>query len=556
MSNLRRIPRTWRRSAGYIGVFGVTAVTLIGVASRYSDHVKGTDIFSEYTRQQIKKHPFSGMHEPFITNDTHQLETFQKYFSQYSYLLPANVQAMKEKYALKTPVKIKSLSECPIKTDKGFDQATALIVGGLPALLTGVSLVKSEKKLTYINDERQIPIAYGSAWHLEQDAATEAPTSFRPSRFLLDQVLRATFRFQRYVSIEQTGFFPWRTIDWIGWISHPDHWLRAIRLTLAFQWFTMFDNRKLTLERVAAQCFANEKVFDNLNQEMNGELLLKGKGSVIVARTDEEVADLKALQADLKVEGRVLDILSKDEIFKRYGFLPIGLLYGEKVHDRVLSTNFKKLSYNYIKKHGGKVINGTLTTVYTDDQNTGGIAEYQTPDGQKTFLPFSRLIMSLGSQPILNKNNKPLFDIVAARGVSVLAHVYVPNGCQIPPVLVCGGTNHATKLTDDPVSIKRDDGKLYDLYLMRFTAGACITPNVSDESAPNYDGTIAVGLVSSVRNTFGEQIKIEPISVHGCNRQVSRNGQICWFEPFPGIHIQYGAAGGGLTRAPDFLTNP
>ncbi|CAM4754954.1 unnamed protein product [Rotaria magnacalcarata] len=91
---------------------------------------------------------------------------------------------------------------------------------------------------------------------------------------------------------------------------------------------------------------------------------------------------------------------------------------------------------------------------------------------------------------------------------------------------------------------------------MRFTAGACITPNVSDENAANYDGTIALGLVAAVRNTLGESCQIEPLIVHGCNRQVSRHGQISWIEPYPGIHVQYGAAGGGLTRAPDFVTRP
>jgi len=40
--------------------------------------------------------------------------------------------------------------------------------------------------------------------------------------------------------------------------------------------------------------------------------------------------------------------------------------------------------------------------------------------------------------------------------------------------------------------------------------------------------------------------------VFGCNRQVSQHGQTNWINPDSGIYIQYGAGGGGLTRAPDF----
>ncbi|CAF5138770.1 unnamed protein product, partial [Rotaria sp. Silwood1] len=68
-----------------------------------------------------------------------------------------------------------------------------LIVGGPPALVAGVSMMKTEKNLTYINDERRIPIAFGSAWHLEQDAISEAPTTYRPTKFLVEQIRRAIF---------------------------------------------------------------------------------------------------------------------------------------------------------------------------------------------------------------------------------------------------------------------------------------------------------------------------------------------------------------------------
>ena len=553
MASLQRVPRSWRRSLGYIGLFGVATVTLVQVGSRYRDQVQGNDIFAQHTRRQQRQHLFSGMHEPFLTTDTQQLDVFYGNFPQFSFLVPRDIETLKKKYALQTPVRIKALSECADQTEALSNDRHVVVVGGAPALITGTSLVKKEKNVTYINDERQIPIANGSAWHLEQDAVTEAPTGYHPSQFLISQFTRASVSQVSYASIERTGYFPWRTIDWIGWLRHPEHWLRGIKVFLAYQWFTAFHDRVQTLKRVAVQCVENEKFYRNLNEELNGQLLLDGKGSIIAARNNQEVADLNALKAGLINEGRVLDIISKEEMIKRYGFLPNGLMFGEKTHDKVLTPNFMKLLSKYIKKNGGQTVDGTLTTIYVDREQKGGIVEYQTRDGQKQVVPFSRLIMSLGCQPILKQNNRPLFDVIAARGVSIVAHVYVPHGYQLPPVLVCGDTNHATKLTETPVSFKSEDGKSYDLYLMRFSGGACITPNVSDERTAYYDGTIAVGVLAAVRRTFGDEFKIEPLIVHGCNRQVSRNGELSWMEPFPGIHVQYGAGGGGLTRAPELV---
>ncbi|CAF3626750.1 unnamed protein product [Rotaria socialis] len=556
MSSFHRIRQSWCRSLGYLGLFGVTTVGIMNVSCRYNDNVQVNDAFSSHTSQQQKKYLFSGMHDPFVTTNLHELERFHKHFSQFSSLYHENSDILKQKFSLKTPVKIRPITECPVKFQLSSGNSKTLIVGGPPALIAGVSIAKTEKDVTYINDERRIPISYGSAWHLEQDGETEAPTSYRPTQFLFEQLARVTFRCVRYTSIQQTGYFPWRTLDWISWLQHPNHWFTGLKISLAFQWVTMFGDRLAMLKSVAAQCVANEIFFERLNQELGGQLLMRDKGSIIVARNNEEILQLESLKTALEKEGRILKILSKEEMLRRYGFLPKGLMYGEKLHDRVLFSNFTKILNNSIRNQGGQVIDGTLTTIYVDDQQTGGIAEYKTADGQINHLPFSKLIVSLGNQPIINKNNKPLFDVIAARGVSVLAHVYVPTEYQLPPVLVCGGTNHATKLSENPVKVKMSHEKEYDLYLMRFTAGACITPNVSDENAANYDGTIASGLVAAVRNTLGESCQIEPLIVHGCNRQVSRHGQISWIEPYPGIHVQYGAAGGGLTRAPDFVTRP
>lgn len=539
------------------GLFGsATAGTLLGVANlvqRYGDRIQGEDDFSQHTRKEHKTNLMSGMHGPFMPS-LEQLTTFTRNFPQHAHLLPTRLDAFRRQQALKTPVKIRALSACPKILN--YDNSGTLVVGGAPALISAAASIKKDSNLTYINDERRWPIAYGSAWHLEQDAETEAPTTYKPSAFMSSQIWRATVGYVPHSSIEKTGLFPWRTLDWVGWIHHPELWIMGMKLAFDFQLAAMANpqQRQAMLQKIAVQCKSNQAYYDALNQEVGGNLLLSGKGSIIVARNGEEAADLLVMKESLAREGRELKLLSKAKMIERYGFAPSGQMYGEKTHDRVLSPNYMAILTGYIKKQGGKVIDGTLTTIYIDHEKPGGIAEYQTRDGRTTLVPFSRLIMSLGSQPILDEADKPLFDVVAARGVSVLAYARVPQGYQLPPVTVCGGTNHVTKLSEKPILVQGDDGKQYDQYLLRMTAGACITPNVSSEDSVDYDASIAVGLIAAVRQTLGN-CSIEPITVYGCNRQVSKHGQTNWMSPFPGIHIQYGAGGGGLTRAPDFAVS-
>lgn len=534
---------------GLVGA-GTTALFFTNTVRRYNDTIVGQDDFSEHTKKQHLQHLFSGMHEPLMPN-AEQLSIFKQFFSPFSHLLPTNLTSFKQEQALKTPVRFRPLSECSAPVN--FKDAQPLVVGGFPALMSAVSLLLRGQRITYLHDNRRRPIAYGSAWHLEQDAETEAPTTYQPIRFFGKQAVRTVLQTESQAAIEASGLFPWRTLDWMGWLRHPEHWLAGLKLGAAFQSATMMDpqQRATLMRNLAKQCKANEKFLETLDHRLNHTLLLPGHGSIIVARNEEEVAELLALKKSLEQEDRTLTLLSKEDVADRYGFVPTGLMFAEKRHDRVLSPHFMDLLTQFIRKEGGRTINGTLTTIYTDEQHSGGIAEYQMPGGQKDFIPFSQLTLSLGSQPLFDKNDQPLFDVVSARGVSVLAHVYVPRGIQLPPLLVCGGTNHVTKLSTTPVSITHKDGKAYDLYLTRITAGACITPNVSDEDSANYDGTIAVGLISAVRKTFGDHFKVEPISIYGCNRQVSKFGQTQWINPYPGIYIQYGAGGGGLTRGPD-----
>ena len=261
------------------------------------------------------------------------------------------------------------------------------------------------------------------------------------------------------------------------------------------------------------------------------------------------------------------------DMFSRYGFVPEGVCFAEKSHDAALSPNFMKLIAKRLETLGGKVINGTLTTIYVDNPEEGGVIQYKTPSGKKEYIWFSDLVLSLGSQRILEKDGKPLYDVITARGVSVLALVYTPRERKLPPVIVCGGTNHVTILSDAvPIEV---NGTLHYAYLVRATAAACVTPTISEEETANYDGTAATGLVSAMRKTL--DCPVEVLTVYGCNRQVSEFGQSHWGSypeneettppfsleprghkldrgtyrpPSKKIVYQYGAGGGGLTQGP------
>lgn len=99
---------------------------------------------------------------------------------------------------------------------------------------------------------------------------------------------------------------------------------QALKLAITYQLFVLFDDRQKTLDSIAQQCRANEKFFDDLNQQFNQQLLLKGKGSIIIARNQQQIQDVNLLKQQLENEQRTLKILSNEEMIQRYGFLPNG----------------------------------------------------------------------------------------------------------------------------------------------------------------------------------------------------------------------------------------
>jgi hypothetical protein len=526
-------------------------IVLIGwhITIRYTNASHYNDAFSQHINAQNKKRFFSGMHQPFMPTAEQRL-FFEKHFSEYQHLLPQSLAELQRRHCLKTSVSFKALSECPVSYDA--KQAKPLAVGGPAALMWAISLAKQNQDVTYLNNDQAMPIAYASAWHLEEDAETEAPTTFKPTSFLSDQLLSIIFKPARYTKIESSGLFSWQTLDWIGWLRRPTLWLTGIKIAFYFQLITQqaSKKRKSMLIKLAKQCHYNEEFYNELDTLLNHQLLLSGQGSIIIARTDEEVRNLSVLRSHLKHEKRSLKFLSDNDLLQRYGFVFAGKKFAEKSHDRILSPNFMQLCKNFLTQKKSQVINATLVNIYIDQKQSGGIAEYTLPNHDTVFLPFSHLTLSLGYQAMFNLNNKPLYEVVSARGVSMLAYIYLPRGCQLSAMTVCGATNHVTRLSHSPVSVQKDNAE-YDAYLVRITAGACITPTVLDPSAVDYDASVALGLITAVRQTFGTKCIIEPIFVYGGNRQMSRYGQTHWCSPHPDIHIQYGAGGGGLTRAPD-----
>ena len=535
------------RSAGVLAAAATTASATSFLVHQKSAHIQGTCEFLEHTRKQHQEHFISGMHAPFITNNEQALELFYQHFAQFSHLLPTSVEKLQEQQALLTPVKISPLKDCPVSLSP---DTCLLAIGGPPALISATAGLEAGQKVVYMNAEQRWPIAYGSAFHIEADADQEAPTTYSPFIFMGNQILRAFVKRESYEAIEKTGMYPWRTLDWAGQIKNPGQWLPAFKVFVGFQLKNMkgAGYRQSELATVVAQCANNEIFFNRLNEKLGGKLFLAGTGAIIVARNQAELDALYSQKNNLAKEGRTFNILSSKDLEERFGFSFQGLAYADKTHDRILSPCYKALLSDHIEQQGGTIIDGTLQTVYSDGQQPGGIAHYRTPDGQDHYLAFGQLLMSLGNQAIQDFNHKPLFDTIGATGSSALAFVYTPVHYKLPQVAVFQ-TNNITRLSE-PVTVMHE-GQVKALHLMRLTAGACITPTYRGEEGAHHDSTISLGLLSAVRKTLGEACTVQVLTLYGCNRVVSKHGQTTWIQPYPGIHIQYGAGGGGLTRAPD-----
>lgn len=539
----------------------VAAAGSLNLWMRYTDRVEGDDPFSQHSRVQQKKHWISGMHEPYIPNAL-QRKFVEEHFPKFQCLLPRSLNEIDQQSRLQSAVQLEYLAKCPVSPSQ-LPPGGTVVVGGPPALLS----TAFENGVIYINDGRRPPIANASALHLEWDSPSEGPTSSQPVHFMRDQLKRLVFP-EFLADAQRTGHFSWKSLDWISWIQNPSKWLVGARVAIAFQRFTQSGPHPEVMREVAARAERNQHCYKLLDKLMGHQLLLPGAGSVYIARTPGEKKSLESMQQDLAEEGREFPFLSDQEITKAFGNRrPKGVAFANKIHDSTLSFDFvSQLSARIIQKRG-HVIDGHVIAVYTDDPDQGGIVEYRiNATGEKHYTRFQKLVMSLGTQQVLGVDKNPLFDIVAARGVSFTALLHLPEGTKLPAATVCGATNHVTRLAGPVLH----QGK--NVFLARMTCAACITPK-SDSAC--YDAVAAIGLRTAVSEVLGGEVEV--LGGRGCSRQVSRYGQIHWLQvnktlkaaargltprgtsedigsSLPnkksGIYIQYGAGGGGLTMGP------
>jgi len=543
-------------------LLGISAgvVASKGFFQRYTDTIQGNDVFSNHVKEQHRKHFLSGMQEPFVPGDTVERAIFDANFSQYAQLLPKSREEFAQRKTISAPVYIKPLSMCPAdlpRSNAGTSGGT-VVVGGPPALVSSAQ----QSPLTYINDSQQIAIAVGSAHHLEWDSPSEGPTTLQPVEFMAKQVL-GLFSPHTLAEAEATGFFPWSTLDWKGWIGHPSTWAEGVRLAVAFQRTAMASQasvRSAVLKTCEARCRANEAFYQQLHRdivalnagdESRGLFVPGVNGSLMVARDAEEINDLTSLREDLARENRQLLSLPDSEFKARYGFTsPYAACIVDKTHDKVLQPHFMRAITSYLASKGSSIIDGRVTAVYTDDPAQGGLVEYVPTQGvthagvaaKRVLVPFSRLVMSLGAQRVhtvapSGEVSRPALDVVCARGVSSLAIAYVPQPAPdcgppkiLPPVVLCGATNDCV-VVGGPVSVTRDvDGhpQQCHAYLLKVTSGACITPNVLDDASTHYHAVSAVGMFTAVRRTL--DCDVLPVAVWGCNRQMSQFGETHWLE--------------------------
>lgn len=256
----------------------------------------------------------------------------------------------------------------------------------------------------------------------------------------------------------------------------------------------------------------------------------------------------------------------------KYGYEPKNMsLAVEKGYVRYIHPNFQQRVADYMQSRGSTVVDGVVTAVYTDDPKGQGFVEY-TLNGNDTtrnkiLVPFSKLILSVGNQDILDQGGKCIVASICSRAVAGLAVVYLKKGRKMPASIVIGSSNRVTNIAG-PVRVNRS-GQDFDSYLVRMTCGACLTPKCNSTNKFDYDSVAATGLVASMRKWLSCDVDV--LSVWGSNRQLTQFGEMRWFEGVPaaegvslkdigtirpkieninGIIVQIGSGGSGIAQGP------
>lgn len=243
----------------------------------------------------------------------------------------------------------------------------------------------------------------------------------------------------------------------------------------------------------------------------------------------DEFEAVRQMRRALLLEGRQMQKLTPYHVDVKYGYEPKSMsLAVEKNYVRYIHPNFMQRVADFMKSRGNTVVDGVVTAVYTDCPELGGVVAYtsNSSSAETIYVPYSKLVMSLGTQHVVDAAGRPLVESVHARSVTGLATVYLKRGRKMPPSVVIGSTNRVTNIAG-PVRVTRNNQE-YDSFLVRMTCGACIAPDVASNDSLDYDAVAATGLVTALRRWLSCDVDV--ISIWGSNRQLTKYGEICWFQ--------------------------
>jgi|GEM_PF-4355106 len=508
---------------------------------------------------------------PWATQNPELLQIAQDYFPE----IPLSQPEQLERPIL-NPVAILPLSACPVSMNQ-LEPAELVAVGGPPAAMVALQAALQGKKSLYISDlelaspGKQIrPIWAGAGNHGEADVATEGPAylaGYYPCSFIGKELL-GCLRPKRFSKNPLDPDYPWLSLNLGEWLRNPHQWLTGLRVFWGNALLAWKYDREIRqgiqpeiIRIMEKRVRDSGQYLENLNQN-TVNILRKPRGSLILACTPKQLANLQGLRENLQKHGQQLKSLSPEEAGKKYGLIPrqtVGMM--EKTHDFIFEADFLKRISEHIKKSGGQVIpHRRLTRVFLDtENNTGGVLEFYELNASQEkifhYQKFSQAHLSLGATPF----TPSVYDLISVTGVSINA-LLIGASLHGGP-LVCGGTNHVVPLLEPRmVPIKDAQGQHISLPVsfVRLSTGASIGPLDRGKYWYYYDGCHALHLIHRVRESLPQQFKLHILSVTGCNRVIGKDGHQVEIHPrlqingkdFIGerLTIQIGAGGGGLTQ--------
>lgn len=505
------------------------------------------DKFTQHLVDQQKKHPIRGMAEPFVDEE---MLPFLKKHKEFAHLVPD--ENSEKKATLETPIEFVDISQCPVN----LAPSNAILgAGGFTGLISTAYLAEEAKTadvpIVVISNQQGPRVGDSWAGVIELDTDAEQYTGMHPSTFLFNQAKRL-FSPEKMSEIQKTGSpKDWRSLDLVGFLmAGPVVSLNAAWLALQFEYMQRTTDRAAATEKLASELKLSKKMYEQLNARLDNKLFV-GKDSLMIARTEEEVADLKNLQTYLAKENVNLQLLSGEQVEARYGMKFNGKGFAIKP-DYIMAANHPQILTEYLTKQGAAVHDAVITRIYVDQQSKHRVAEYKTHDGKVHHIAFEKMFGSFGNQKVVGLDGKPLFNLVRGQGVSALARIRYPVEATLPADTFPGGISRRL-IPLAPAQVVKVDGVEMKEQLVRFTADACVMAPDQKDSARYLDPNHALGVVVAIQSVLGPKAKVDIIKMEGCSRPVSIKGEVITATPAPGIKVAGGQGGGGGTRAMNAL---